>query len=133
MACPSWSRAPCGASLAIESFTKSRKPPCFNRRRKVRSRMEQNAFDSCGIATMGNIFSCVSGLSFMLSHRTSFAWPACTFSTLSLAKWAKALGKRDDWWGPHATASHISCLDNCLPVFVGHPCWDHFVSRSPVG
>ncbi len=113
------------------AFTESRKPPCFNWKQKERSRMEQKAFDLCGIATMGDIFSCVGGLSFMLFHRTSFAWPAFIFSTLSSAKWANALGERDNWWGPCATASHISFFDHGLPVFVGHPSWYNSASRSP--
>jgi hypothetical protein len=36
----------------------------------------------------------------MLFHRMSFAWPTCTFSTLSSEKQANALGERDNWWGP---------------------------------
>jgi hypothetical protein len=48
--------------------------------------MDQNAFDLCGIAAIGETFSWDGGFLFMSSHNTSLAWPAFTFSTLSLAK-----------------------------------------------
>ncbi len=56
-----------------------------------------------------------------------------TFSTLSVAKCASASGDRDDWWGPRATASHISSFDHGLPVFVGHPSCAHSDNSSPAG
>jgi hypothetical protein len=93
--------------------------------------MDQNALDLCGIAVIGKIFSWGSGFSLMSSQNTSLAWPALTFSMLTLVKWASASGDRDDWWGPQATASQMSAFDHGRPIFVGPPSWDHFARSSP--
>jgi hypothetical protein len=58
---PSWSRAPCGAIFMVVFLTNSMNPPFLSQRQKDRSSMDQNAFDLCGIAAMGNIFSWGSG------------------------------------------------------------------------
>jgi hypothetical protein len=57
----------------------------------------------------------------MSSH---FAKTACPMLTCSIAlslKCSIASGNIADWCGSLATASHISCLVQGLPVHVGHP------------
>ncbi len=108
-------------------------PPDRKRRRKERSRIDRNTFDLWGIAAIGDTLSWEGGLSLMSSQRTSFAWPTLTFSALSSAKCARASGEREDWCGPHSTASHISALVHGFPVRVGQPICAHLVSTEPAG
>ncbi len=114
---PNWSRAALGASLTVAPLTDSRKPPYLRCSQKERSRIDQNALDLWGMAAMGEILSQMVGSSLMLSHSTSFACPAVTLATLSLAKCAMATGDNADLCGLRATASHISCFVHGRPIF----------------
>ncbi len=81
--------------------------------------MDKNAFDLGRIATIGEIFSSLGGLSLMSSQLTMRAWPNCTFSAASSVKWGMASGESVDLCGPGATASHISPLEHGHPVRMG--------------
>jgi hypothetical protein len=70
---PIWSIAPFGAVFVVVSFTAALTPLFSKRKRKDRSRIERYAFDLCGIAAMGESFSCGGGLSFMSFHATIWA------------------------------------------------------------
>ena len=107
----------------VDSFPDLSILPFLRSRLKDRSRIDLN----------GEIFSWGGGSSLISSQSTSLACPTLTFSALSVAKCASASGDRDDWWGPQATASHISSFDHGLPVFVGHPSCDHSKNSSPAG
>ena len=115
--CCNWSKAPRGAILKVESFTDKSIPPFLRWRLRDRSKIDLNALDLWGIATIGEIFSWGGRLSLISSHRISFACPTLTLLAHSTAKCASALVYCDDWWGPRATASHISSFDHGLPVF----------------
>jgi hypothetical protein len=95
--------------------------------------MDRNAFDLCGIAANGKIFSSLGGLSLMLSQLTIRAWPNHTFPAASSVKWERASGDNSDLCGPRATASQSSSLDHSCLVYVGHLNVAHSVSRSAAG
>ncbi len=114
-------------------MTKLRIPPFFKHNRKDRSKIDWKSLDLWGITAIGDTFSCGGGLSLMSSHSRIVACPTSTFALLSALKCAIASGEREDWWGPHSTASQISSFDHGRPVFVGHPSWAYSARSSPTG
>jgi hypothetical protein len=108
-------------------------PPSSKRNRNDRLRIDQYAFDLCGITAIGKICSCGGGLSFISSHATIQAWLVFTFSNASAAKCSMAPGVNADWWGPWATAAHISSFIHGCPICVGHPKVAHWLSSSTAG
>jgi hypothetical protein len=53
--------APFGASFSVVSLTDANIPPFLSQTWEERSSMEQNALDLCGMAAIGDIFSCFGG------------------------------------------------------------------------
>ncbi len=115
---PIWLMAPSGAVFLVVSLTAERTPLIARRKQNDKSKMEQKAFDLCGIAAIGNIFISFGGLSLMVSQSTNLA---CTFLSASAAKCAIASEDSAEQCGPRSIALQISDLDHGLPVFVGHP------------
>ena len=116
---PIWSIAPACAVFSVFLLTDARTPPFCSRRRKDKSRIDQNSFDLCGIAAIGDILSSGGGLSFILSQSTRRACFVCTFSSASALKCFIAAGERAERWGPRATASHISSFYHGFPCMLG--------------
>ena len=130
---PIWSIALAGTVSQGLLLTDACTPPLVRCSRKDKSRIDQYAFDVCGIAVMGEIFSSLGGLSLMESHTMSRAWSILTFSAASAVKCSNAPGDSAEQWGSLATASHISYLDHGFPVRVGHPCVAHSLSTWAAG
>jgi hypothetical protein len=102
------------------SFTASRNPLLWSLSQNDRSSMDQNAFDLCGIAAMGDIFSSGGGLSLMVTHSITHAWFVLIFSLISSAKELDCLwGQGQLVWSP------FDSLVNVRPcpwfAYVGHP------------
>ncbi len=83
--------------FSVVSLPDASTPPFFSLGRKDKSRIEQNAFDLCGIATIGEIFNSLGGLSLISSHGTMRARLVRTFSAASSAKCEMASGMSADW------------------------------------
>jgi hypothetical protein len=130
---PIWLIAPAGAVFSVVSLTEVRTPLLARRSQKDKSKIERYAFNLCGMAAIGEIFSWHGGSSFMSSHDTICACPMLTLSAASAAKCAMASGDRADRCGPLATASHISSLVHGCPVLVGQPNVAHYVTRFAAG
>jgi hypothetical protein len=103
----------------LVSFTDEQTPPFARRNRNDKSKIEQNSFDMCGIAAIGDTLSSVGGPSLIESHSTNRACFVRTFSLASTAKCLIASGESAKQCGPRSTASQISFFDHGLPVFVG--------------
>ncbi len=78
------------------SLTDADIPPFVSQSWKERSSIERNAFDLCGMADIGDIFSCSGGLSLMSPHSTIRACLVLTFSAASSAKCTSASGDNAD-------------------------------------
>jgi hypothetical protein len=70
--------------------------------------MERKAFDLCGIAAIGDIFSSFGGLSLMVSQSTNLAWFVRTFLSASAAKCAIASGDSAERCGPRSIALQLA-------------------------
>jgi hypothetical protein len=117
---PIWLIALPSAVFSVVSFTASQNLPLRSLSQKDRSSIDQNAFDLCGIAAMGDIFSS-GGVSLMVSYLITRAWSILIFSLVSSAKYWIASLDGANWCGPHLIASLMSAHDHSLPVLVGHP------------
>ena len=87
---PSWFIAPRGEVFSGVSLTNAKREPSCSRKANDRSKIDRNALDLCGMATMGEIFNCGGGLSLMSSYKTILACPDATFSLHSSAKCSNA-------------------------------------------
>ncbi len=130
---PIWSMAPARAVFLVVSFTAASTTSFLRHSQNDNSKMEQNTFDLCGIAAMGEIFSSLGGSCYIESHGTSRACFVLIFLAVSAAKCLMASGDKADWCGPHLTASHISSFAHGRPIFVGHPNCDHSKRMSAAG
>jgi hypothetical protein len=94
---PIWSITPFGAVFSIVSLTDASTPPFFSLSRKDKSRIEQNAFDLCGIAVIREIFNSLGGLSLILSRaRCGLGYYALSQLPLQ-QKCVMASGVSADW------------------------------------
>jgi hypothetical protein len=113
--CPLW----CAFDGCV--IDRRQSPPIFSRKRKERSKIDLKASVLCGMAGIGDIFSCGGDLSLMLSQGTRRAWFVRSFSLISSAKCSIASGVVADLCGPRSTASHNSSFVQLRPVHVGQP------------
>jgi hypothetical protein len=87
-----WLMAPAGAVFLVVLLTAEQTLLFARHKRNDKSKMEQKAFNLCGIAAIGNIFSSFGGLSLMVSQSTNLAWFVRTFRQPQLQNAQSHLG-----------------------------------------